>query len=88
MEITIENILGNDLRVFRYESCIMQVGEGDNWATIYFMESKEKGKGHGTHLLNIAKIYYQWRKLRFGSSVALSPAMRHLLQKLQIHEYA
>ena len=70
------------------KSCEAMVGVGDDWATIYMISSDEQGKGHGTELLLEMKKYYEAEGKKFGSSVALSNAMKHLLTKLNIEEYA
>lgn len=70
------------------KSCICCIAEWDDWATIYSIMSKEKGKWHAQELLVEAKKYYEARGKVFGSSVSLSPAMSHILKKLNIVEYA
>ena len=82
------NRMGMSLDEWTHESCIATIGEGENWATIYSITSKEKGRGHGTELLIEMKKYYETQGKTFGSSVALSGAMKHLLTKLNIPEYA
>lgn len=79
--------LGMVLNEFNYKSCQCHMGEGTDWATIYSMYSSEKGKGHGNELLKQMKTYYMLEKKTFGSTVALSPQMAHLLQKYSIKEY-
>jgi len=79
------NIMGLELVRWTHKSCEVDIAEGIKWATIYRVESREQGKGHATELLGFLKNYYKSK--RFGGSVALSPAMKHLYQKLQIKEY-
>lgn len=88
-EITISDInqMGMPLKEWRYKSCRAEVGEGDGWATLYFVESKEEGKGHCTHLLQEMKKYYEDKGVRFGGSVALNDRMKKIYQRLEIHEY-
>ena len=76
-----------EVDLWTHKSCSSTVGEGSDWATIYSIESKEKGKGHGTELLIGMKKYYEAQGKSFGSSVALSQAMSHLLKKLNIKEF-
>lgn len=91
MEHTIQmgkaNVLGMMLDVAKYESCYAQIGTGDNWATVYFINSKDQGKGHATILLKCLQKHYESKGKKFGSSISLSAPMKHLLQKLNIPEY-
>lgn len=76
------------LTLWKYKSCEAEIGsDGKNWATVYFIESKEPSKGHATELLLAMKEYYEKRGLRFGGSVALNERMGRLYQKCQIYEY-
>ena len=81
------NLLGMELEQWTHKSCIAKIGQGEDWATIFSIESQEKNKGHGTQLLIAMKSYYENKGKIFGSSVALSEAMSHLLKKLNIKEY-
>lgn len=93
IDITIKvkevNIMGMDLLEFSYKSCIARCGYNDEekWGTIYTMNSSEPGKGHGTILIIAMKRFFEDKGYRFASSVALSPAMKHLLTKYNIKEY-
>ena len=87
MTLTNEKIMGMDLEVCRNKFCYAEVGTGKDWATIYHIESEVKNEGYGTSLLKEMKAHYEGKGLRFGSSVALSPSMKHLLLKLEIKEY-
>lgn len=78
-------ILGMELDEWRINSSIAHFGVGDDWATLYDIESKEKRKGHATKLLKEAKKYYKGKKL--GGTIALNPIMGHLYKKLKIKEY-
>ena len=71
-----------------HKSCVATVGKGENWATIYSINSEEEGKGHATELLRFMKGHYTTQGRKFGSSVALNDRMKHLLVKLEIFEYA
>jgi len=75
------------LELWRYKSCEAEIGVGDNWATVYLIESGDKRKGHATKLLQAAKAHYEGKGLFFGGSVALNMPMRALYQKLGIYEY-
>lgn len=79
--------MGMPLDEWTHKSCSATIGIGNDWATVYSIESKEHGKGHATELLIGMKKYYESEGKKFASSVALSSAMRHLLQKLNIKEY-
>ena len=81
------NVMGMDLDEWKWRSCTAQFGVGDDWATLYHIKSKEEGKGHATELLVRARVYYERKGLRFGGSVALSPAMSRIYRKLKIKEY-
>lgn len=82
------NILGMPLEEWTHNSCIAHFGVGDDWATLYDIESKEQGKGHATELLIEAKKYYEEKGLEFGGSVALNERMRDIYKRLGIEEYA
>jgi len=77
-----------ELDGWTHKSCKANIGTGNDWATIYSIDSSEQGKGHATELLTEMKNYYETKGKKFGSSVALNEKMRHLLQKLNIVEYA
>jgi len=70
-----------------YKSCIAIIGTGEDWATIYMINSADEGKGHATELLIYLKAYYKGNGQAFGSSVALNERMRNLLKRLNIPEY-
>ncbi len=81
--------LGMELEQWNFESCSAEFGVNDTekWATLYFILSKERGKGYATEVLKQAKEYYEKKSYKFGSSVALNPGMEHVLKKLNITEY-
>lgn len=79
--------MGMLLDEWKMESCVAHFGIGDDWATLYDIESKEEGKGHATKLLQAARQHYEAQGKKFGGSVALNPVMRHIYQKLGIQEY-
>jgi hypothetical protein len=81
------NIMGMKLIEWTHKSCIAHFGIGKNWATLYDIMSKKKGKGHATELLTKAKQYYESKGKRFGGSVALNDEMRRIYIKLGIKEY-
>lgn len=82
------NSMGTELDSWIHKSCDAMIGTGNNWATIYMINSSEQGKGHATELLTEMKAHYEAKGKKFGSSVALNGRMRHLLQKLKIVEYS
>lgn len=79
--------MGMELDYWEYESCTCEVGTGDDWATIYLIESGEKNKGHATILIQIMRKIYTDEKKKFATSVALSAPMKHLVKKLNLIEY-
>lgn len=83
---TIESY-GMELEQWNFKSCTAEIGVGENWATVYLIESKDKRKGHAAELLAFVKAYYEKRNKVFGSSVALNPNSKNLLLKLNIKEY-
>jgi hypothetical protein len=78
-------IMGMELDRWTYNSCVALFGVGDDWATLYKIDSKEQNKGDATFLLKQAKTFYKDK--RFGGTVALSESMAHLYKKLKIKEY-
>lgn len=87
MNREIVNIMGMELEEWTNKSCIAHFGVGNDWATLYDIESKEEGKGHATELLKEAKRYYESQGKVFGGSVALNNRMRKIYQELGIKEY-
>lgn len=79
--------LGMELEEWTHESCTAHFGVGDDWATLYDIESADKGKGHATELLSEAKKHYEKQGKGFAGTVALTPEMAHLYKKLKITEY-
>ncbi len=51
-------ILGMSLHEWEYKGCIAHFGIGEDWATLYDIESKNKGKGYATKLLKEARKYH------------------------------
>ncbi len=82
-----ECIMGMKLDVWNHKSCEAEFGVGDNWATLYLIESSDKRKNHAQELLVEAKKYYENLGFRFGGSVALNSVMKHIYEKLKIKEY-
>lgn len=79
------DVMGMPLRQYKWKSCIAEISEGNDWATIYSIASQEQGKGHATELLTKLKEIYKNKK--FGGTVALNDTMSHLYKKLGIKEY-
>lgn len=79
--------MGMEFDRWTHKSCQADVAVGDNWATLYSIESKEKRKGHAEELLREIKKYYEGLGKDFGGDVALNKGMRKLYQKLNIKEY-
>jgi len=80
--------LGMELDMWRYKSCLAEVGTGKDWATVYLIESRQERKGHATKLLLGMKAYYEKQGKEFGGSVALNERMAELYKKCGIREYA
>ena len=81
------NICGMELEQWLNKSCTANFGVGDDWATLYDIESKEQGKGHARELLIEAKKHYEAQGKKFGGSVALNERMARLYKSLEIEEY-
>lgn len=89
MKIEKISSMGMGLDQWTHESCIAHFGiVHETYATLYVIESTEKGKGHATELLKEAKKHYESQGLQFGGSVALNENMRKIYQKLNITEYS
>jgi len=82
------DIMGMELEEWVNKSCVAHFGIGNDWATLYTIESKKNNKGHATALLIEAKKYYENHGKKFGGSVALNEKMKWIYQKLNIREYA
>lgn len=81
-----------NLREWTLESCVAHVAEGADpdgreWATVYWIESSRPGCKHAQALLQHLKSKYAETKTQFASTIALNPAMRHILKKLSIKEH-
>lgn len=87
MKIEKVNVMGMELERWLHDGSFIDVVEGDDWATIYMAESKLEGKGNMQKILLEAKKYYEDKGKKFGGSIALNPAMRHIYKKLGIKEY-
>ena len=87
MNIKKVTIFGMNLDEVLHKSCIAHFGIGDDWATLYDIESADQGKGHATELVKMAKEYYTSNGKKFGSTPALSVAMKKILIKLDVPEY-
>ena len=88
MEHHKENVLGMELDVWKHKSCSAEFGTGDDWATLYSINSALPGKGHAAELLMEAKQYYGKQGKKFGGTVALNSRMKKIYQRLGIEEYA
>ena len=86
-EIKLVDVMGMPLERWNYKSCTADFGMGEDWATLYSIESKEEGKGHATQLLATAKKYYEDSGKKFGGTVALNPRMSKIYKRLKITEY-
>jgi hypothetical protein len=87
MNISQITALGMPLEVWEHKSCRAEFGVGDDWATLYGIQSKIKNKGHATELLIEARKHYEAQGKKFGGTVALSEPMAHIYKKLGIKEY-
>lgn len=81
------DVIGMPLVRWSYKGCEVDFGVGEDFATIYSVESKDQGKGYATKLLGIAKAYYEQCGKKFGGTVALNDTMAHIYKKLNIEEY-
>jgi len=79
--------LGIELEQWQHLSCTADFGVGEDFATLYTIESKEQGKGHATELLKSAKSHYEKLGKKFGGTIALTERMRNVYKRLEILEY-
>jgi len=87
MKIEIVKIMGMELEQWTHKEVIANFGVGENWATLYDIESENQGKGYATELLIEAKKHYEGLNKCFGGSVALNERMAKIYQRLGIKEY-
>ena len=87
MKKELVNIMGMTLDRWTHKSCVADFGISDDWATLYYIQSEEQGKGHATELLTEAKKHYGGLGKKFGGSVALNDKMARIYKKLGITEY-
>ena len=76
-----------ELDQWKNKSCVAEFGVGDDFATLYSIESKEEGKGHATELLLEAKSFYEAQGKKVGGDVALNDRMARLYNKVGYEEY-
>ena len=86
-----EIILGMPLDIWKFKSCEAHFGvgkeNGEEFATLYDIVSKEPGKGHAHELLTKAKAHYKEQGRKVGGTIALNDKMRFLYRKVGIEEY-
>ncbi len=87
MTVSVITVMGMELDRWTHESCTADFGTGDDWATLYNIRSADPGKGHATELLTAAKQFYQAEGKRFGGTVALTPRMKAIYQRVGMTEY-
>ncbi len=87
MKRELVNVMGMEMERWTHESCTADFGVGDDWATLFAIQSLDEGKGHATKLLEQVKPYYERMGKKFGGSVALNDRMRSIYQRLGIEEY-
>jgi len=80
--------MGMPLDQWKHKSCCANIGTGKDFATVYSIESSERGKGDATELLLEMKKHYETQGKIFGSSIALNDGMQRILKKLNIVEYS
>ena len=68
-----------------HKGVVAHFGEGDDWITLYDVKSKNENKGECQEMLILMREKYKGKK--FGGTVALNPAMKHIYRKLNIEEY-
>ncbi len=81
------SFMDGTLEIWKHKSCVAEFGFDETWATLYYIESMEEGKGHATELLTEAKKYYEGQGKKFGGSIALNERMRAIYKRLDIEEY-
>lgn len=87
MKREIVNQMGMEFEQWTHKSCTAAFGIGDDWATLFIIESENPGKGEATELLTeVQELYKKEGKTVYGS-VALNPAMVRIYNKLNIKEY-
>ncbi len=79
--------MGMELEEWKNKSCVAHFGVGDDWATLYDIQSGVQKQGHATELLEQAKHFYQEIEgKKFGGTVALNDTMKRLYKKIGIEE--
>jgi len=80
---------GTHVHLFTDGKCEMSVGysEKGKWATIYSIETakEERDKGHASRM--VEHFVKRFKGYKLGSTVALHPAMSHMIEKHQLIEY-
>ena len=76
-----------DLERWEENGTVADFGVGDDWATLYTIESHNPGHGYAKALLKQAKAHYEGMGKKFGGSVSLNSKMSAIYEELGIHEY-
>ena len=87
MKKEVKNILWMELLEVSHKSCIAHFwfDDKEKWITLYDIKSKNEWKWEAQELLQEIKSDY--KDYIFWWTVALSPAMKHIYNKLNIIEY-
>lgn len=78
-------IMGMDLTEAYFKGVYMQLAKGDDWVSIYLVESKNAGQGEVQQMIDIIRGDFPGKRLL--SSAPLNNAMKHILDKKGV-EYA
>lgn len=81
---------GTNVHLFTDEgNCTMSVGynEKEKWATIYSIETKPESQGKGHADAMVRHFTQRFKGYKLGSTVALHPAMSHMIEKYKLIEY-
>lgn len=87
MRQEIKNILWMRLLEVEHKSCIAHFwfDEKEKWITLYDINTKNQWKWEAQKLLLLVKSAFE--NYKFWWTVALTPAMKHIYNKLNILEY-
>lgn len=71
--------MGMDLIEARYKGVFMQLAEGDDWVSIYLVESSNPGKGEVQQMIDIIRGDYPTKRLT--ASAPLNDVIKHIFDK-------
>ena len=78
-ETTLGGMMAEPIYLATYKNVMMTLAEGDNWVSIYSVNSLNSGKGEVQEMIDLIKEDFSDKKLH--GSVPLNSTMKHIYDK-------